>query len=79
MCPVDGASNALSAIDITLTIGNPWMVDRLDMVPIDVQFDLCTKYLATFAYSSYGGRIDKSIALIDLSLANDNIAHRTNA
>lgn len=82
MCPVDGARSALSATDMTFTMGKLSSVGSVDIVPIDVQFDLCTKYRAIFAYSLYGGRLSASVvvlaapvksnALIDLSVANNN-------
>lgn len=82
MCPVDGARSALSATDMTFTMGKLRSVGSVDIVPIDVQFDLCTKYRAIFAYSLYGGRLSASVvvlaapvksnALIDLSVANNN-------
>lgn len=82
MCPVDFALAALSATDFTLTIGYPFICGIVDIVPIAVQFDRCTKYRAIFAYSLYGGRLSASVvvlaapvksnALIDLSVANNN-------
>lgn len=82
MCPVDDARSALSATDMTFTMGKLRSVGSVDIVPIDVQFDLCTKYRAIFAYSLYGGRLSASVvvlaapvksnALIDLSVANNN-------
>lgn len=82
MCPVDDARSALSATDMTFTMGKLSSVGSVDIVPIDVQFDLCTKYRAIFAYSLYGGRLSASVvvlaapvksnALIDLSVANNN-------
>lgn len=50
MWPVDFASTGLSAIEMMFTMGKPINSSAVDRVLIDVQFALCTKRRATFAW-----------------------------